>query len=184
MLNVISHLLPSTNSQGLRAGSGFLYFLTRQKRFRVASFFALQTRMVNMRCETLHSNSHIFSELIIIIYFRLLWVLQNVSALKEAVSKDEAMFGTLDTWLLYKLTQGKVFLTDIASASATGESVSHIKLFSIYFYFFYYPKEEMDRQNWGQFHKTFLLLKINISNLYFFNHKRYLEQNLISNDYS
>lgn len=30
------------------------------------------------------------------------------------------MFGTLDTWLLYKLTKGRLHVTDVSNASATG----------------------------------------------------------------
>lgn len=30
------------------------------------------------------------------------------------------MFGTLDTWILYKLTNGRIYVTDISNASATG----------------------------------------------------------------
>lgn len=35
--------------------------------------------------------------------------MQNIPALKEAAKNNDAMFGTLDTWLLYKLT-GKIFM--------------------------------------------------------------------------
>lgn len=35
---------------------------------------------------------------------RLSWALQNIEPLREAVKKDDVMFGTLDTWLLHKLT--------------------------------------------------------------------------------
>ena len=35
---------------------------------------------------------------------RLLWVLEHVPGLREAADRGEAMFGCVDTWLLYKLT--------------------------------------------------------------------------------
>lgn len=51
---------------------------------------------------------------------RLLWHLQNNYRLKEAVEKNNAQFGTLDTWLIYKLTGGKLHATDPSNASCTG----------------------------------------------------------------
>lgn len=51
---------------------------------------------------------------------KLVWAIQNIAALKRAVASKTAMFGTLDTWLLYKLTGGRTYVTDISSASATG----------------------------------------------------------------
>lgn len=51
---------------------------------------------------------------------RLVWMLQNVEALTKAARRHQVMFGTLDTWLLYKLTEGKLHVTDVSSASATG----------------------------------------------------------------
>lgn len=37
---------------------------------------------------------------------KILWLLENVPGLREAAAKGEAVFGTLDTWLIYKLTGG------------------------------------------------------------------------------
>jgi len=51
---------------------------------------------------------------------RLVWMLQNVEALKKAAKCHQVMFGTVDTWLLYKLTEGKLHVTDVSNASATG----------------------------------------------------------------
>jgi glycerol kinase len=51
---------------------------------------------------------------------RLVWVLQNVEALQRAARCHQAMFGTIDTWLLYRLTGCKLHVTDVSSASATG----------------------------------------------------------------
>jgi len=48
------------------------------------------------------------------------WVLQNVEALQKAAKCHQAMFGTVDTWLLYRLTGGKLHITDVSNASATG----------------------------------------------------------------
>ena len=38
---------------------------------------------------------------------KLIWLNQNTSTIRSAISKGEAFFGTIDTWLLYKLTNGK-----------------------------------------------------------------------------
>lgn len=51
---------------------------------------------------------------------KLVWAIRNVLALKQAVTSKTARFGTLDTWLIYKLTGGRTYVTDISSASATG----------------------------------------------------------------
>lgn len=46
--------------------------------------------------------------------------MQNITALREAIAQGNAQFGTLDTWLLYRLTKGRLFATEVSSASATG----------------------------------------------------------------
>ena len=46
------------------------------------------------------------------------WFLQNNPAVKEKADKKEAAFGTVDSWLVYKLTGG-AFLTDASNASRT-----------------------------------------------------------------
>lgn len=40
--------------------------------------------------------------------------------LAEAVKDRSALFGTVDSWILYKLTNGKLHVTDASNASATG----------------------------------------------------------------
>nr|CAD7601262.1 unnamed protein product [Timema genevievae] len=51
---------------------------------------------------------------------RLVWALQHLESLKEAASQGQAMFGTVDTWLLYRLSAGRLHVTDVSNASATG----------------------------------------------------------------
>lgn len=51
---------------------------------------------------------------------RLTWILQNLSEVKRAVEEDNCCFGTIDTWLLYKLTKGSSYATDYSNASTTG----------------------------------------------------------------
>ena len=47
------------------------------------------------------------------------WILDNVKGARDKANRGELMFGTVDTWLVYKLTQGKVFATDHTNASRT-----------------------------------------------------------------
>lgn len=50
---------------------------------------------------------------------KLAWILDNVEGVRERANKGELMFGTVDTWLMYKLTGGRVFATDYTNASRT-----------------------------------------------------------------
>ncbi|MBN1362718.1 MAG: glycerol kinase GlpK [Sedimentisphaerales bacterium] len=50
---------------------------------------------------------------------KLIWLYENDARIKEAIDTGQALFGTVDTWLLYKLTQGERFLTDYTNASRT-----------------------------------------------------------------
>lgn len=50
---------------------------------------------------------------------KLLWLLENDAELKEKVTKGDVYFGTVDCWLLYKLTNGTHFKTDYTNASRT-----------------------------------------------------------------
>lgn len=47
------------------------------------------------------------------------WILNNVSGAREMAEKGRLAFGTVDTWLVWKLTQGKVHVTDVSNASRT-----------------------------------------------------------------
>ena len=50
---------------------------------------------------------------------KLIWLYQHNSAIQSAIKKGEAYFGTIDTWLLYKFTNGKTYATDYTNASRT-----------------------------------------------------------------
>ena len=50
---------------------------------------------------------------------KLIWLYENKPAIKQVIDEGKAFFGTVDTWLLYKLTGGKVFETDYTNASRT-----------------------------------------------------------------
>lgn len=47
------------------------------------------------------------------------WILDNVEGVREKVQAGEVLAGTVDTWLIWKLTDGKVFVTDRTNASRT-----------------------------------------------------------------
>ncbi|MBS1522416.1 MAG: glycerol kinase GlpK [Bacteroidetes bacterium] len=50
---------------------------------------------------------------------KLIWLYENVDAIKQAIDNEDAYFGTVDTWLLYKLSGGKQYYTDYTNASRT-----------------------------------------------------------------
>ncbi|ACD23779.1 MULTISPECIES: glycerol kinase GlpK [Clostridium] len=47
------------------------------------------------------------------------WILDNVEGAREKAEKGDLLFGTVDTWLVWKLTNGKVHVTDYTNASRT-----------------------------------------------------------------
>lgn len=47
------------------------------------------------------------------------WILENVDGARERAEKGELLFGTIETWLIWKLTMGKVHVTDYSNASRT-----------------------------------------------------------------
>lgn len=66
--------------------------------------------------------------LIINSYFsatKIKWLLENVSSVKKALIEDRLCVGTIESYLVYRLTNGKVFVTDVTNASRT-------MLFNIY----------------------------------------------------
>src|SRR4051794_35629626 len=60
--------------------------------------------------------------LVIDAYFsatKIRWILDNVTGAKERAQRGELAFGTVDSWLIWKLTEGKAHVTDITNASRT-----------------------------------------------------------------
>lgn len=47
------------------------------------------------------------------------WILDNVKGARERAEKGELLFGTVDTWLIWNLTRGKVHVTDYSNGSRT-----------------------------------------------------------------
>ena len=47
------------------------------------------------------------------------WILQNVPGAREMADRGELLFGTVETWLIWKLTGGRIHVTDYSNASRT-----------------------------------------------------------------
>ena len=86
-----------------------------------------QCRRTSEYCDTLKDKglTDKFREktgLIIDAYFsgtKLKWILDNVDGVRERAEKGELLFGTVETWLIWKLTKGKAHVTDYSNASRT-----------------------------------------------------------------
>ncbi|UKS25786.1 glycerol kinase GlpK [Paenibacillus sp. HWE-109] len=86
-----------------------------------------QSRQTADICETLKAQglSDLFRErtgLLIDAYFsatKIKWILDHVEGAREKASRGELLFGTMDTWLIWKLTGGKAHVTDYSNASRT-----------------------------------------------------------------
>ena len=50
---------------------------------------------------------------------KIVWILENVDGARKLADEDKLLFGTIDTWLIYNLTGGKVHVTDYTNASRT-----------------------------------------------------------------
>ena len=60
--------------------------------------------------------------LIIDAYFsatKIKWILDNIPGVREKAGNGEVLFGTIDTWLIWNLTKGKLHITDYSNASRT-----------------------------------------------------------------
>ena len=60
--------------------------------------------------------------LVIDAYFsgtKLHWILENIPGAREKAERGELLFGTVETWLIWKLTGGRVHVTDYSNASRT-----------------------------------------------------------------
>lgn len=86
-----------------------------------------QCRRTSEYCDTLKEKglTDKFREktgLVIDAYFsgtKVKWLLDNVPGARERAEKGELLFGTVETWLIWKLTKGAVHVTDYSNASRT-----------------------------------------------------------------
>ncbi len=93
----------------------------------VAPAIVWQDRRTAEFCESLRAQGHEIAVrdktgLVIDAYFsgtKLKWLLDHVPHARERAARGELAFGTVDSWLIYKLTAGKVHATDVSNASRT-----------------------------------------------------------------
>lgn len=86
-----------------------------------------QDRRTSGYCDKLREEGHAFmirkkTGLVIDAYFsatKVKWILDNVSGAREKALKGELAFGTVDSWLVWKFTQGRTHITDVSNASRT-----------------------------------------------------------------
>lgn len=86
-----------------------------------------QDRRTSEFCDTLKEQGHEEmirnkTGLVVDAYFsgtKVKWILDNVEGAREKAEKGELAFGTVDSWLVWKLTQGRTHITDITNASRT-----------------------------------------------------------------
>jgi glycerol kinase len=79
-------------------------FIDKLKKKGLADFFQRKTGLV---LDAYFSGS------------KLAWILDNVKDARKRAEKGELAFGTIDSWLVYKLTGGRAHLTDVSNASRT-----------------------------------------------------------------
>ncbi|XP_055376205.1 putative glycerol kinase 5 [Condylostylus longicornis] len=134
--------------------SYFLYLITRSKRFLAASVLKMMNSQVTLR---------------------LVWQMENNSKLKDAINQKLALFGTLDSWLLYKLRKNSLdiekfdHISDITSCTATGFFDPFTLQWSPLAFRIFKIREEMlpkvvdNNYNFGYVHKSIFGESIKIS---------------------
>ena len=86
-----------------------------------------QSRQTAEICEELKENGYndLFRDktgLLIDAYFsgtKVKWILDNVEGAREKAENGDLLFGTIDTWIIWKLTNGEAHVTDYSNASRT-----------------------------------------------------------------
>ncbi len=86
-----------------------------------------QDRRTAELCDTLRAEGHgkMIAEktgLVIDAYFsatKVKWILDNVDGARESAERGELAFGTIDSWLVWNLTGGRLHVTDVSNASRT-----------------------------------------------------------------
>lgn len=86
-----------------------------------------QCRRTSQICEKLKENGYSdyikkTTGLTLDAYFsatKIKWILDNVENAREKAEKGDLLFGTVDTWLIWKLSGGKIHITDYTNASRT-----------------------------------------------------------------
>src|SRR5438309_9166833 len=93
----------------------------------IANAIVWQDRRTASRCDVLRQAGHepLFTAktgLLLDAYFsgtKLAWLLDNVPGARARAEAGKLAFGTIDTWLVWKLTEGRRHITDVTNASRT-----------------------------------------------------------------
>ncbi|XP_057370614.1 putative glycerol kinase 5 [Daphnia carinata] len=85
--------------QGIRLGSIVLHKATRNKRYLAGSAFKFMNGLVSLR---------------------LRWALDHHENLRQAAQEGHALLGTIETYLIYRLTQGRIHATDYSNVCVSG----------------------------------------------------------------
>lgn len=93
----------------------------------VARAIVWQDRRTARYCDELKAQGHeemihCKTGLVIDPYFsasKIKWMLDNIEGLRASAERGEIAFGTIDSWLVYRLTAGKIHVTDYSNASRT-----------------------------------------------------------------
>jgi glycerol kinase len=93
----------------------------------VCNAIVWQDRRTSAYCNELKSKGYIEevhkkTGLVIDAYFsatKLRWILDHIKGARKKAEKGDLCFGTVDSWLLFKLTNGMVHATDVSNASRT-----------------------------------------------------------------
>lgn len=99
----------------------------RETGFPVYNAIVWQDRRTADYCEELKAEGYADyiqqkTGLVIDAYFsatKVKWILDHVKGVRERAERGELCFGTVDSWLIWKLTRGSQFITDITNASRT-----------------------------------------------------------------
>ena len=99
----------------------------RETGFPVYNAIVWQDRRTADYCEELKAKGYASliqqkTGLVIDAYFsatKIRWILDHVKGVRERAERGELCFGTVDSWLVWKLTRGTEFITDITNASRT-----------------------------------------------------------------
>ena len=84
-----------------------------------------QSRQTSAICERFADKKEYIHEktgLLINPYFsasKIIYILENVEGAREKAQKGELLFGTIDSWIIYRMSKGKIHATDVSNASRT-----------------------------------------------------------------
>lgn len=131
-LNVINDILLKTNltyenidSIGITNQRETSLIWEKSTGMPIYNAIVWQSRQSAKYCEEWKKYEDLVHEktgLIINPYFsasKIRFILDSVPGAQERAEKGELMFGTIDTWIMYKLSQNKIFKTDVTNASRT-----------------------------------------------------------------